>query len=96
MGYVSSVITFFAGCCAGGAAIRKRRKGSLFAGTVSAVAIITFALTLGFLISDGEVMLGGVLSLVSFTITGCLVGSVFFPGKADNKRKLNVKPSKRS
>lgn len=87
LGYVSSSITFLASCFAGMTAIKKRKKGALACGLVSGVAIIIFAISLGFIISGQQFDLSGILSLITFTLAGSLVGSVFFRDTGKKKVK---------
>lgn len=95
LAYTSSALSFIAAFAAGAAAKRKRKSGALLPALVSAVAIIILALTVAFLISEGKFEPDGVLSLVSFTLSGSLAGAVFLPGgkssSASRKFRLRKK-----
>lgn len=87
-GYVSSALSFAAAVFAGSAAAHIRGKGGIFTGLVVGAAITTLLLTIGFIIAGDKLGSDGVLSVATFTLSGCAVGSVFFMSK---KRKPNKK-----
>ena len=76
VGYLSSSISFLAAFAAGAAAGRIRRTGALYSATVAAAAIVTALLSVGFIIAGPELPSSGVISVVSFTFTGCAAGAV--------------------
>ena len=80
VGYISSAASFTAALIAGSRAMRKRKSGAVYTGLVAGVVITTLALTLGFIVAGSDIAADGVLSVVTFTLAGCLVGSVFFAG----------------
>ena len=80
MGYISSAMSFIAALIAGRRAARGRKTGAVYAGLVAGVVITTLALTLGFIVAGDGIAADGVLSVVTFTIAGCVAGSVFFSG----------------
>lgn len=86
IGYVSSAISFLTAVCAGAAAARGRKGGVLYAGLLTAAAVTILLLTIGFLIEGAAMEASGVLSVVTFTFAGCLVGSVFFIGRSARKK----------
>lgn len=86
IGYISSLVSFLAAVAAGAAAGRVRRAGTIYTAAVSAAAITTLLLTFGFIAAGTELEVAGVLSVVSFTFSGCLVGCVFF-GRSGAKRR---------
>lgn len=87
MGYVSSAISFLAAFAAGVRAGRVRRAGTLYTAAVSAAVITTLLLTVGFIIDGSDLEASGVLSVVSFTFTGCMAGCVFLGGGNKKKRR---------
>lgn len=80
MGYIISALSFSSAVYAGAAAMRARKRGALYTGLLSGLVITVFSLTIGFVIAGNEILSDGVLSVVTFTISGALVGSVFFSG----------------
>ena len=87
VGYISSALSFGTAVAAGGRAAHVRGRGAVYTGLASGVVIITLALTLGFIIAGQEISADGVLSVVTFTLSGALVGSVFFAGRGQNEKK---------
>ena len=75
LGYASSVISFFSGVGSGAVAALDRKKGRFLIGFSSGLCLSALLLLIGFLIKG---MLNGsaVLSVVSFTLSGCIVGSI--------------------
>ena len=85
LGYVSSLISFLAAVAAGVAAARKRKSGLLYTALITASVIVTALLTLGFLINGPDIEPSAIMSIISFSYSGCLVGMFFYtPGR---KRK---------
>lgn len=91
VGYVSSAVSFAAAFAAGAAAGRARRSGMLYSAAVAAAVIVTGLLTVGFMISGPDLQPSGVISVVSFTFTGCAAGAVFLGG-GGNRRKTQPRP----
>jgi len=88
LAYVSSTLSFLTALLAGAKAMRIRKRSALGTALVTGVCIIILALTLGFIIAGDKLQAAGVLSVVTFTLSGALVGAVFFPGqKKQNKKK---------
>ena len=94
VGYVSSAVSFITALFAGAAAIHSRKQGGLYVGLLTAAAITTILLTIGFLIDGSELESSGVLSVVTFTFSGCLVGSVFL-GRKTSHKKTRFDPKRR-
>lgn len=90
VGYISSALSFITAAAAGARAAGVRGRGAVYTGLVSGVVIITLALTLGFIIAGQEIAADGVLSVVTFTLSGTLVGSVFFAGRGKGTKKARV------
>lgn len=76
LGYASSAVSFLSAVCAGAAAAHRRRTGNLYTAAISAAVIVTALLTVGFLIDGVEIDASAVMSVVSFTFAGCMVGAV--------------------
>ena len=92
LAYASSVISFLAAAFAGAAAARKRKGGSFYTALISAAVIVTALLTVGFIIEGSRLDPSGVLSVVSFTFAGCVVGAMLFGGRNRVKKKYYPKP----
>ena len=75
MGYASSIISFLAAAAAGIAAGSRNRKRRFLTGLISAFFLIALFLLIGFLIK-GKLNGSAVLSMCSFTITGCMLGAL--------------------
>lgn len=96
LAYISSAASFFTALAAGAKAIRTRRKSAVITAIISALTIIIIALTLGFAVAGEKLQADGILSLVTFTFSGALVGSVFFSGNnKKTKRNASPKPGRR-
>ncbi len=93
MGYISSAMSFIAALVAGSRAARGRKTGAVYAGLVAGVVITTLALTLGFIVAGDGIAADGVLSVVTFTLAGCVAGSVFFAG--GSKKTARSRPPRR-
>ena len=74
LGYVSSAISFLAAVCAG-TAVERNEKGVFPKAVLTAGALIVALLTVGVLIGRSGVDASGVLSVVTFTISGVLLGA---------------------
>ena len=89
MGYISSALSFLTAVCAG-ASVGKHSSGGVIYPALLTAAVLTTALlttallTIGFIVEGSAIEAAGVLSVVSFTFTGCAFGAVLFGGK---KRK---------
>ena len=92
LAYTSSVLSFLTALLAGAKAMRIRKRNALGTALVSGVCIIIVALTLGFIIAGNKLDAAGILSVVTFSLSGELMGAVFFPGQKKQRRKtgLNV------
>lgn len=94
VGCIISALSFVSAVYAGAAAMHRRRRGALLTGLVTGLVITTLALTLGFIIAGSEMEADGILSVVTFTLSGCLVGSVFFSGTGKRGRSSSAKRRK--
>ena len=90
LGYLSSAMSFAAALVAG-IGIGKRGAGLLRAGIFS-LALAVLLLLLGYMFSDGALSSSGVLNVVSFTISGCLLGVMLSGlGKTSSGKKTGRK-----
>ena len=95
IGYVSSIVSFLAALSAGAFAAKEKKVGGFYTGLMTAAVISTLLLTVGFIIEGAEIESSGVLSVVTFTFSGCLVGSVFFGTQKNRARKTRFTPKLR-
>ena len=86
LGYVSSLITFLSAMLAGISAGRKRKLSTLYTSLLTASVLTTALLTIGFMINGRLLVPSSVMSLISFTFTGCMVGVVFFSVPINRKK----------
>lgn len=93
IGYISSAMSFTAALVGGSRAMRERKTGAVYTGLVAGVVITTVALTLGFIVAGSGIAADGVLSVVTFTLAGCLAGSVLFAGK--RRKTAKSRPTRR-
>jgi len=92
LGYTSSAISFLTAASATAIAARKS-DNILLISTMSAFALIIILLSIGFTIKGNDMSASGIISVVSFTISGCLVGGVFLGNKSlkrNKKRTVNI------
>ena len=95
MGYISSALSFLTALLAGAKAMQIRKKNAVATAVVTGVCIILLALTLGFIIAGDKLSAAGILSLVTFSICGSLVGAVFFPGQKKSTAKKSFRTAKK-
>lgn len=84
-GYVSSALSFLCAMLAGavGSGGEKRMASGLLCGAGLSLVL----LTAGFLIAGKDMDPSGILSVLSFTMTGCLAGAILLGGrKRETKR----------
>ena len=84
MGYISSALSYLTAVCAGASVGRNSGTGMIYPALLTAAVLTTALLTVGFIVEGSAIEAAGVLSVVSFTFTGCAFGAVLFGGK---KRK---------
>ncbi len=75
LGYASSLISFAAAVGAGAAAVSVQKERRLLIGLLSAFSLAALLLLTGFLIK-GKLDGSAVLSVLSFTLTGCVLGAM--------------------
>lgn len=96
LAYISSALSFLTALAAGAKAMKTRKKNAVVTAFISSLLIIIIALTLGFVIAGERLQADGILSLVTFTFSGALVGSVFFSaGSVKQKRSSVANPGKK-
>lgn len=93
LGYASSAVSFFSGVGAGAAAALGRKKGRFLIGFTAGLALSALLLLIGFLIK-GALNGSSVLSVVSFTLSGCIVGSMLSIKRRQPARFRPVKRGK--
>ena len=91
LGYFVSAISFLSATVAGFSASKKKNKALLYTGLIIGCTVICFALTLGFVIAGNRITADSVLSLVTFTLAGCMAGCIIPTRKEKrNKKKFPV------
>ena len=98
IGYISSIISFCAGLAAGLYAARRSGKEGIWNGLLTRLFLTILLLGLGFLIGEKEMSSSGVLSVVTFTISGCVIGGLLGTSrrKGARKRRSAARPKARS
>ena len=94
-GYISSAISFLSAVVAGGTAIKGREQTGALSALIAACALTILLLTVGFLVSKENLSSDGIMSLVSFTFAGILLGYVVFPKGKKITNKKRIIPRKR-
>lgn len=89
MGYISSALSFLTAVCAGAAVGRGGSGGAIYPALLTAAVLTTALLTIGFIVEGASIEAAGVLSVVSFTFTGCAFGAVLFGG---GRKRKSFKP----
>lgn len=85
LGYASSCISFLAAMGAGAAATSQGKERRIAKGLLAALSLSALLLLTGFLIG-GRLEGSAVLSLLSFTLSGCLLGAVLSAHKKKRTR----------
>ena len=86
MAYLCSLLSFLASVSAGLIAVRSSRLSYFVTGVACALSTLALLLLVGLLFDRKSFDSGAVLSLVSFTLSGYLVGA-FFSGKTRKKHR---------
>lgn len=81
LGYLSSFISFAAAASAGSRFTRTTGKPAVRSSLVLATVLTVLLLTVGYLIRGEDLDSSGVLSVVTFTYAGSLLGAVLFAGR---------------
>lgn len=87
IGYVSSALSFFTAAFAGMELGREKAGAVIYPAMLTAAVLVTALLTIGFIVEGSDLQSSGVLSVVSFTFTGCLFGAVLAGGKKSKSHK---------
>lgn len=93
IGYISSAISFLSALIAGILAGRTSENKKLLSGMLCGVLLTALLLLTGFLIKGSGVSSDAMISVVSFTLCGCIMGAVFFSGKktiSRNRGKFHI------
>lgn len=94
--YFSSGLAFLTACCASAYAGRKSALAPFICGLLSAFFILVPLLFLGLVLDRGRFSHPALLSLISFTLSGALFGSVFFGAeKKRGRKRRSVLPVRR-
>ena len=88
LAYISAALSSIAAAAAGARGVR------LVCGLLCGGFITILLLMLGFIIAGGELSSGGVMSTASFTIAGCVLGSML-GGHGRKKKKSTVSVGRR-
>ena len=91
LAYGSSLISFLSAVAAGLTATAKDRSVRLIGAFVAASALVILLLTLGFLIEGKEMNPSAIISVVSFTYAGMLLGVFLLPERRSNTGKRRSK-----
>lgn len=91
MGYISSALSFLTAVCAGASVGKHSGGGVIYPALLTAAVLTTALLTIGFIVEGSAIEAAGVLSVVSFTFTGCAFGAVLFGGKKRKNYKQRYK-----
>ena len=95
LGYISSCISFAAAFAAGFAACRGTESGIIYRALICAGVIIVLSLTLGYITGGHDIRPSGILSVVSFTLSGCLLGGVLSSAVKKSNKTKKIKPKRR-
>jgi len=85
LGYVSSAISFLSSFLSTRLLLRSQKSQSLFTAMFFGVLLVILLLTLGFLAGERSLDPSGVLSVVSFTFAGVLLGGLLPPRVSSRK-----------
>jgi hypothetical protein len=90
--YASSALSFLAAVGAGSVIGGTKGDKIVYPVLLTAAVLVTILLTIGFMVEGSAIESGGVLSVVSFSFAGCLVGAVIFMGgKHKNQKKHKLR-----
>ena len=85
--YLSSAVSFLCAAAAGTAAARKSTSNGLVTALMTGGFLVLLLLTVGFLIAGRNLDPSSILSLVSFSFAGALVGTLVMPKTAKKSSK---------
>lgn len=95
MAYLCSLLSLLASVAAGSAAARTSRLPPFLTGLLCGFSTVLLLLLLGLILDRKSLDSNSVLSLVSFTMAGNLIGTVFSRRNRIKHRSIRSKPSKR-
>ena len=87
LGYLSSAASFLASAAAGFAAAPSYRKANLITALTAATTLVIILLTVGMLIKGEGMSPSGILSIVSFTYAGMVLGVSLTPRKSSHGKR---------
>lgn len=92
IGYLSSLCSFLCAAAAGIAAARRSGTSRFLTALLTATALVILLLTVGFLAEGQKLDPSSVLSVVSFSYAGALLGSILAvkPGKRAGRHRFSV------
>ena len=88
LGYISSAISFLAAAAAGFVSVHGKQTGRFGTAMITATALVILLLSTGFLIKGEDMDPSSIISLVSFTYAGVLLGTVIKPAKSSSKQRF--------
>ena len=71
------------------------KSGKIKYGLLTGLALTVLLIMLGFIVEGKELSADGVLSVVSFTMTGGLAGGLFAPANRRNRNRHVIRPSRK-
>lgn len=94
IGYISSLISFLSAVFAGLYSYRNIKGETFVSSLATALFIVIFLLTIGFIVQGKDMTPAGVISVASFTFAGMLLGSnvrYFLRKKSKKQIKCHIK-----
>lgn len=89
--YFSAGVSFLSAFAASFAA-SAGKSGKLKYGLLTGLVLTVLLIMLGFIVEGRELSADGVLSVVSFTMTGALAGGIFAPARRSGRAKRVFRP----
>ena len=93
LGYLSSLNSFLCAVAAGAAAVKRSRASRLLTALLTGTGLVILLLTAGFLVKGETLDPSAVLSVVSFTYAGALLGAALGPkaGRPSSRHAFHMK-----
>ena len=91
--YFSAGVSFLSAFAASFAAAAGK-SGRLKYGLLTGLVLTVLLIMLGFIVEGRDLSADGVLSVVSFTLTGALAGGIFAPASRSGKAKRSFRPKR--
>ena len=92
--YFSACVSFFSAFAAAFSACTGK-EGRWKCGLLIGLVLTMLLLMLGFIVEGRDLSADGVLSVVSFTMTGALAGGLFAPANRRNRNRHVIRPSRK-